>query len=407
MKELWQSRQRHHLTQQIKYLRLVFNDHFMIALIFLFGALGVSYANALKTVTAPLWWGAPLLIIGFWALLQMGKLASLFFAADAVFLQPQEANMQAYVRGAWRYSHVLPLIILTFLGLLAAPFAIQGAGLTIIQWASFLVALLLLKSADLSVQSMALFVGQSENNTRWYWFSQLINIASLALTIYLPNYVAIGGAVLALIWEIQANRRAQQIAQKGRIDWLPAIAQEERRQFRIYRFYNLFTDVPGMVASAKRRKYLDIFLPRQSLSPQHTFTYLYTRGFLRGTEYLGLFLRLTVIGAVILYFVNTWWLAALVAALFIYLIGFQLLPFAGQYQNNVMTFLYPVTKRTQRQAFLHLLTILLGLTWLVFLIPTCWRLGFSTLTFAATGISLLILIAFIVVYAPRRIDKIQ
>lgn len=407
MKELWHTRQTRHLTQQLKYLRLVFNDHFMIALIFLFGALGVSYANALKGILTPLWWGKPILILAFWALLQVGQFASLIFEADAVFLQPREADMGDYMRGANAYSLPLPLVILLFVGALGLPFAVQGAGVTVMQWVAFLIVLVVLKAADLARQGMALFMGQEKRAQQFYGLTQAVAVVSLALCVYGPQWLAAAGLLIAAGWSAWLTSQFRQTAASQRIDWLTAVAKEERRQFRIYRFYNLFTDVPGLTSSAKRRKYLDIFLPRVSLTPAHTFTYLYVRGFLRGSEYLGLFLRLTIIGAVALWFINTWWVAALVAALFIYLIGFQLLPFAGQYSNNVMTFLYPVPAASQQRSFGRLLTVLLVLAWVIFAIPMVWQLGLSIETAAGIVLVLVIVLAFVYLYAPRRIAKMQ
>ncbi|GEK05336.1 ABC transporter permease [Schleiferilactobacillus harbinensis] len=406
MKTLWHQRQQRHLTQQLKYLRLVFNDHFMIALIFLFGALGVSYANALKGITT-LWWGKPVLILAFWALLQVGQFASLIFEADSVFLQPREADMREYLRGAWRYSLPVPLTALLFVGLLAFPFAVRGAGVTTLQWAAFLLILVLLKSTDLVRQGLGLLMDQQTAARGRFWLAQGISVLSLALSVYGPSWLAIVAILAAIGWYMWLTTTFQRVIRRSRIDWLVAIGREERRQFRIYRFYNLFTDVPGLTSSAKRRKYLDVFIPRLTLTPPHTFTYLYVRGFFRGSEYLGLFLRLTIIGAIALYFIPTWWAAALVAALFIYLIGFQLLPFAGQYSNNVMTFLYPVPPASQQHSFARLLTVLLLLAWVIFVIPMVWQLGFSLLTLAAAAIALAVTLAFIYLYAPRRIAKMQ
>ncbi len=94
------------------------------------------------------------------------------------------------------------------------------------------------------------------------------------------------------------------------------IKLEDDRMGRVYRFYNLFTDVPGLANSVHRRRYLDGFLklvkPRQAT----TWLSLYLRGFLRGGEYLGLYLRLLVIGAVIVAVLSPWWLALGFAILF-------------------------------------------------------------------------------------------
>jgi Predicted ABC-type exoprotein transport system, permease component len=45
MNEIWKKRRASYQKMLLKYLRYVFNDHFVIALLFLFGAFGLSYSN--------------------------------------------------------------------------------------------------------------------------------------------------------------------------------------------------------------------------------------------------------------------------------------------------------------------------------------------------------------------------
>jgi ABC-2 type transport system permease protein len=83
------------------------------------------------------------------------------------------------------------------------------------------------------------------------------------------------------------------------------------------------------------------------------------RGFLRRTEFIGLYVRLVVIGAVVIALVDQWWLAALLAALFTYMIGFQLLPLYQVHDEIVFTYLYPLAVTQKPQAFKRLLGVLL------------------------------------------------
>lgn len=76
MKKLWQTRLKQHSQAQFKYLKLVFNDHFVLVLIILLGALLYGYSQVVKTMTAA-WWLPGALAIVFTALLGIGRLASL------------------------------------------------------------------------------------------------------------------------------------------------------------------------------------------------------------------------------------------------------------------------------------------------------------------------------------------
>ena len=87
------------------------------------------------------------------------------------------------------------------------------------------------------------------------------------------------------------------------------IHMEETRLHRIYRFINLFTDVPQITAAAKRRKYLDGLLNRIPFGQETDLSLSICSPLLRGEQYSGLFFRLTLIGVLVLFFVQEWWLS--------------------------------------------------------------------------------------------------
>ena len=133
--------------------------------------------------------------------------------------------------------------------------------------------------------------------------------------------------------------------------------------YDVYRFFNLFTDVPSVKGGIKRRTWANGLIHWLTI-PDHAWSYLYARGFLRDTETSSLVGRLTIVGMLIVFFVPLGWLRCLLALLFIYLIAMQLMPFAQHYQNNVFTHLYPIEQTTQLtdfQALLKKVMISLGL----------------------------------------------
>lgn len=56
MNKLFEKRRQRHFMLLLKYWRLVFNDHFVIALFFILGALAYSYSQMLPKITANMWW---------------------------------------------------------------------------------------------------------------------------------------------------------------------------------------------------------------------------------------------------------------------------------------------------------------------------------------------------------------
>ncbi|MCT6891888.1 MAG: ABC transporter permease, partial [Lactobacillus sp.] len=92
MRDLAKRRLQENLRQSLKYLVLVFNDFFILALIFLFGALMFWYAQAMKTMPENLWYYRPLVGILLWLPLLIGKLVTLLKPADLQFLLPEDEN---------------------------------------------------------------------------------------------------------------------------------------------------------------------------------------------------------------------------------------------------------------------------------------------------------------------------
>lgn len=125
----------------------------------------------------------------------------------------------------------------------------------------------------------------------------------------------------------------------------------------------------------------------------------------RGSEFSGLVVRLTVIGMLLLYFVRGEWLPVVLVALFIYLIGFQLLPFFQQYDDVVFTHVYPVLPAQRLKSFVTLITLILSvaalLLWVVVVIANPHVL--------TAGITLLVEVVEVWylarIYTPQRLAR--
>ncbi|WP_203624446.1 ABC transporter permease [Lacticaseibacillus sp. 866-1] len=400
MRKLWQTRLRRHQKTQFKYLRLVFNDHFVLILLILFGALLYGYSQWVRQLM-PSWWLRPALALVLTALLSFGRLASLSEPADATFLLPQTSAFAQYLFKARRYSLLLPSAVLA-LGAAASVPLLLVLNIDPLSGGITLGALLLIfKDLDLWLQLIEHYGVQ-----RPAWVSRfplfVAAFAALTLGLFLhPAYGMIIALALDLIfrWVVLAGH-----FQPATLDWLSLNASEAKRMDRLYRFYNLFTDVPGLNSGVHRRKWLDIFLPLVRKTPAHTWAYLYLRGFLRQTTYLGLWVRLVIVGAVVLALIQVWWLAALVAGLLVYLVGFQLLPLAFAYSEMVMARLYPVPASQQRAAFQHLTAVLLVVFALV-LTAGPLALGHWVVALWAGAGALLVAVLFAFWYLPYRLRK--
>lgn len=399
MQALWQKRVQKHIQEQVKYLRLVFNDHFVIAIIFLLGALGYTYANAVKGLDPRAWWLKPVLSLVLLAAVSFGRLATLLKEADSVFLLPKESGLVTYLKSARLYSSWLPLIAMAFVTLLVAPLLLITKTVPAWHIAVVLITLVIINDRRFSIQLRQWYQADETQATKW--LSLILDLAIIASQLY--QWLNLVGVLVALGLAYYQRQQLVRVQKTQLFDWLAAVGAEDSRMGRIYRLYNLFTDVPGLSSQVKRRRYLDGLLKLITAKPANTYLYLYARGFLRGTEFSGLYIRLVVLGGIILCFSHIWWLSLALGLLLIYLVGFQLLPFYNQYDQIIFTHLYPVSTTKRIQAFSQLMRTLLLLQALLFSVILLVTLG-MTIQVGLSVLALFVLvIGFVQFYLPKRL----
>lgn len=399
MQALWQKRVQKHIQEQVKYLRLVFNDHFVIAIIFLLGALGYTYANAVKGLDPQAWWLKPVLSLVLLAAVSFGRLATLLKEADSVFLLPKESGLVTYLKSARLYSSWLPLIAMAFVTLLVAPLLLITKTVPAWHIAVVLITLVIIKDRRFSIQLRQWYQADETQATKG--LSLILDLAIIASQLY--QWLNLVGVLVALGLACYQRQQLARVQKTQLFDWLAAVGAEDSRMGRIYRLYNLFTDVPGLSSQVKRRRYLDGLLKPITAKPANTYLYLYARGFLRGTEFSGLYIRLVVLGGIILCFSHIWWLSLALGLLLIYLVGFQLLPFYNQYDQIIFTHLYPVPTTKRIQAFSQLMRTLLLLQALLFSVILLVTLG-MTIQVGLSVLALFVLvIGFVQFYLPKRL----
>lgn len=401
MNNLYRQRLSSHLKEMFKYLRLVFNDHFVFALLIFIGGLGYAYSNELKELQPNLWWAKPVIVVVLLLVLQLGRFAMLFQDADVVFLLPKEAEVRQYLRDARRYSESLAVVYELFGMFVLLPFVQVTDAMSVIDLALIAVAQLLMKDSLFSLAIIRRFQVKVAWLKESFWFKWAVPLVILLVSVYgLP----IIGTVLALVLAVGlrvADRRYDAVP----FDWWQAITLENNRMMGVYRFFNLFTNVPMLKGLAKRRRYLDWLLNIVKITPRNTYLYLYSHGIVRSGEFSGLYTRLTVLGMILLYFVRGTWLPVALAVLFLYLIGFQLIPFYWQFDDIVFTHLYPIAEKQRVNSFRRLMFSLMGITACLFLVMVVianhdWRVGLIALV-----IECLEVVLMVQYYLPLRLRK--
>lgn len=403
MTDLFQQRVRHHQRRMQRYLKYVFNDHFAFTMTFLLGGLGFYYSGLLKTLPSPYPIGKIIVVLFWFLTLYFGQFASLIQRADGIFLLPKETQMRKYLNQALIYSCYLPFGVFILTTAMAMPLVVIATGNVSFSSTIFFIFILWnLKGSHLLIQRLAFFqnVKGLRQQSKILW--TVVSLAILSVSIF-GSYV---WASLLAIFQIVFFYQWLWVKMHAPLDWEAFIHAEQTRLRRVYQFIHLFTDVPEMQGTIKRRKSLDWVFRNITVTQENTYLYLFSRHFVRGTEYSGLYLRLTVIGSLLLFFVNDVWFALGIGSLFLYLIGFQLLPLAQQFRYVTTVQLYPIQEKQKEKALRQLLTVLLSLCALIFGIIGGISLASVRQGFIVTGTYFGVVGLFIFIYLPYRIKKL-
>lgn len=401
MQNLFKQRLLIHQRQLQKYLRYILNDSFVVIVTFLFGGVVVYYTNFLKQLPQPYLLGTIVSWLVLFFALMLGKFTSLLKPADQVFLLPKEGQMNQYLKAALLYSMIVPVILLGFVLAFLMPLLQISQGLAFSEYPWLLLLLISLKVSHLVVQKAQLYQRSPKQNQLAFIFWVALSLISLALALFFQPMMGLMIAMLGCLGVVYLF----EFRQKQAIDWEKMIAFEQQRLHRLYQFINLFTDVPFIQSKMKRRRYMDFLFNRIAKTQAKTYLHLYLRRFLRSDEFSGQILRLVLVGMICLASLNDWRIALALSLLFIYLIAFQLLPLASQYQYMVLTRLYPITLKQQQANFLTCYR------WIVLISAFClgiWHFLHVSLLLASLllGIDLLFAALLIWVYAPNRLKKL-
>lgn len=390
MNKIWNQRLDQYQQKLLKYLRYVFNDHFVIALFFVFGAVCYGYFNFIDHYVHPLTFFDRLVaIVALMIILQIGKLVTLLQKPDIVFLLPNDYRINDYLIKARHHSMTMTALIQISCGLITVPFLVRILHFKWFDWVILIVSQVLLKWMQLLFEENVLF-DQKWNSGQMQLLKQGISLIGIAVGILVSPWMTLIIAVVSWGGMLQLRKKANYHVFK----WKDAIAAEDKRVMRIYKFFSLFTDVPEVHQKIKRRRYLDRLLPRFQQDSRQTYKYLYWRGFWRNSEYSGLFMRLTIIGVLLMLFINLKWVSLLIGLLFVYLTSFQLIPLANQFYDIVFTHLYPVKPSQQLASFRKVLGVLTAAQVVIFtvalLIATHSLVVAVILVIGAVGIELLL-----------------
>lgn len=396
MNNLWKKRLNLYLKRMIKYYRYVFNDHFVIALLFLLGGISYTYSNFIKSLNVDLSypWAKPVVIIVLLVMLQFGKVGTLIDEPDKVFLLPQEKGMREYLMKAQKRAWVSNSVIQIVVWIVLLPFIYYGVHLNLVESIILLLSQVALKVAQVNLFFIRAFEAKYQAGEYSLIFNYVVPLIVYMLGLYASIYFALGITVGLILY-------LKSLPKNKIIQWNYLIDVEKLRLMRKYSFFNLFTDVPQVKKKAKRRKYLDWLIPKF----KSVYGYLFIRAIIRNGEYSGLYIRLTVIEFIVLLFIPKFWLSLVIGMLFIYLIGFQMLPLYKYFDDNVFVHLYPLETNSKGKEFKSILLALLIINAFISAIAVYIAIQNLLLSGAFLALVLVESILFVYGYANLRLEK--
>ena len=419
---LFQERSRRAQKTNVRYLRLLFNDHFILFLMIALGAGILGYRDLLTahqsvTYWHSIWWQAISIV---WLLvgLQFGNLVTYFKPADRLYLFANDhAIIKSYLAMAMRlsicYASVWQMIFIAVIAPILWRMDVDNWSrlfFLIIFVISYKMLLLMYERDKLFLKSRRLTIAIFEPDAiaEKILFRFLVPGTLLAFIIGLSTDQS---NVMVIIWLLFAGIVVRYFAvtesksQLFAIDWLRATSQAQVQQQRTLHFFALFAEVPHQPKTIKRRRYLDSLLKRLTKGQGSLFQLFLTR-LARDTEILPLIIRLFLVGVVLVIALKSapLWLITIIATAVLYLITFQMLPLFDDTQKILWTRLIPISKVERLKSFARVqMIVAIPVVLMMFIIVLFIRPLNETLVILVT----MLIVEFIMLkfYIPKNSHK--
>lgn len=355
MNKVWHQRLAAYHKELFRYAKYIFNDHFIIAVLFLLGGLGYEYAQLLRMpVTHQLQWGALLVTVCCVVITtNLGCWMTLMKPADWVFLRPETVRMNQYLRTAWGYNLAVGWCVPFLGGIIITPLLFHVLGVSRGSVVFFIAGVVIMREVVITAGYRRSMLLDEPGWQKQLMFRGGLPVVSGLLLLVNP-WVAL---ITVLVWLVSGLILARQ---QGMIQWQQVITTEQHRMQRLYRIINLFVTVPQVTVRAHRRRWADGLV--RLLAGQDAMQGLVARAFVRSGDYLGMFIRLLLVGTVGVMVVHNGWLAIALAVIINYLIIFQLFPLEHHFDNSIFVRITPALWMQRKKAVRR---VLYRLSWVL------------------------------------------
>lgn len=361
-KEFFFERLKAHVKELNRYLRYILTGHLAIAMFFIFSAMAVYYQKWLEELPE----NFPVAIViavllGFFTM--YSPIQTLLKKADVVFLIPAEQKLASYFTRTLIYSYLTQIYLVLFVYAVMAPlyFASFSDGSL---YFFLLFLLLLIKAWSILANWWMLKIRERSSRV----IDQLVRLLLIIAIVYffLERETMYLFMVTAILVGLFLYNYLLAKKQPG-IQWDLLIERDYLRMRSFYRLANMFTDVPHLETTVKKRHGLARLLTSSIPHKQHnSYTFLFRLTTARSGEYFGIYIRLLVIGCLLVYYVPNPWLKLIFAILFGYMTFIQLMPLWKHHSTLVWLDLYPITEKVREASFIKWLKQLMIIQLVIF-----------------------------------------
>ncbi|HEX7063500.1 MAG TPA: ABC transporter permease [Bacillales bacterium] len=355
MDQMWRERRSDYWNEAVRYLRLIGNSGFMFSIYVAF-ILGAYYYSIFLDWLSPSFPAALVFALIMTFLLVRSPIRTFLKEADLVFLLPLEGKMEGYFRKSILYSFLLQSFTIIFVLFVLSPFYFDRIDARVGMFVLTIIVVLAVKywNVTASWSEMYLQSGQSR------WLSILLRsvVAFVFMWLLFRHAEIYFLAVPALAMVFLGWVYFRPMVQKRTLKWERLLEVEEGRLTAFYRMANLFTEVPKLKNRVKPRQWLSsaVEFPFRRRS---VFTAFYYKTFVRANDFFGTYMRLLVVGIIVLLFLPQGWGQLVVFLLVLYISGMQLYTIWGHRTGGNWEALYPIPDGVREQSFLNVVLVLM------------------------------------------------
>lgn len=345
--KLFHERLSYYIKEVSRYIKYIVNGHMAVAMIFLIVALAIYYQQWLEQLSDQ--FPATIviaLVFGFCAM--YNPIQTLLKEPDLVFLIPAEQKMTPYFRQALIFSYIKSALPILFIIAAVSPLYFHAyphrSGKYYLL--TFMI-LLVFKGWNMMAQWWMFKI--REKKIRGMDYLLRFVLSGFSFYFFLHDEMIYASVLTVLLIGLVLNGYSLAARQPG-LAWEFLIEKDEQKMQSFYRMANLFTEVPAVKKRVKKRHWLVSFVDKFPFQQKHTYEYLYSITFIRSGDYLGLYLRLTIVGGLFILFIPNVYMKVAFALVFLYLTSFQLMVIYQHYRTNILLDLYPLAYELRGQA---------------------------------------------------------